>query len=478
MRRLTLYFLALMIGAVTCQSLFAQQDSAAVHHRLGFSLQGGTAFLFFSAKDASIDWGYGGGLSVVYELNYRHFLFRTGAGADITFNYNRLAPQSATRAVLEYPGMEYHFTFEPWREQQRYATAYVPLYFGGVWSGFHFLLGTKIGFQPFLGQSRITTSYTLYGTDPDVVNPMYDLYTHKMTPQTLTATQNLTFNRFNIMASAELGLCFDPWMKPESKAHVYLSLFADYGVLSINDAAANHIQDELINIRSLDDLRPASMLGHTDWQNERLNNLFAGLKLTCLFELPSKHKKPQTDPPTELPADEPILRTESETAVTPCSDTVINYVPVPILLPIPLPTPVPVREEAPVTISSPTSLNEWKEVTNTAGRTFVLDNLYFATAKHTILSSSEPALQVLLEMMLYYPDRRIRITGHTDNVGKDEDNWKLSLRRAVSVKRWLYEHGIDPYRIETEGRGETCPRVPNNSPENRQLNRRVEITIL
>lgn len=473
MRRLPLYILALMIGAVTCQPLFAQQDSAAVRHRLGFSLEGGAAFLFFSAQDASIDWGYGGGLSLVYELNYRHFLFRTGAGADITFNTNRLAPQSATRAVLEYPGMEYHFTFDPWREQQRYATAYVPLYLGGVWSGFHFLLGTKIGFQPFLTESRITTSYTLYGTDPDVVNPMYDLYTHKMTPGTLTATQNLTFSRFNIMASAELGLCFDPWMKPESRAHVYLSLFADYGVLSINDAAANHIQDELIDIRSLDDLRPASMLGHTAWQNERLNNLFAGLKLTCLFELPSKHKKPRTETPKEQPADEPVLHTEDEPVITPCPDTVIKYVYVPVPQPVPQSTPEP-----PGTTSSPSSLDEWKEVTNTTGRTFVLDNLYFATAKHTILPSSDPALQVLLEMMLYYPDRRILITGHTDDVGKDEDNWKLSLRRAVSVKRWLYEHGIDPYRMETVGKGETSPRVPNNSPENRQLNRRVEITIL
>lgn len=471
MRRF-LRFMALWV-LVAPLSLTAQQDTV-VNHRLGFSVQGGTSFLLFSAPDANSDWGYGGGLNLLYELNYHHLLFRTGVGCDISFNRSYLAPQSATREVQEFAGMEYHYTFDPYREQQRYTTAYVPVYLGGKFGGFHFLVGAKAGFYPFLGQSQITTGRTVIGTDPDVINPMENLYTHGMTPEMQTATQKLAFKQFNLMVSAELGFVFDRWMKEGSKSHVYLSLFADYGVLSINDAITNRMQDEMIVIRTTEDISVSSMLGNPLWQDKRLNNLMAGLKLTCTFDVSKLRRKAK--------------KTEQIPIISQDSDTVsrAEVIPVeePALLPIPetdsvkpIENPVGTTDDEPLS-SAPSTLDGWNNMTNAVGRTFVLDNLYFATAQHVILPSSEPTLHVLLEMMQYYPERRILITGHTDDVGKDGYNWVLSQRRAISVKRWLFEHGIDPTRIETDGKGETCPRVPNNSPENRQLNRRVEILIL
>ena len=109
---------------------------------------------------------------------------------------------------------------------------------------------------------------------------------------------------------------------------------------------------------------------------------------------------------------------------------------------------------------------------------FVLKNMFFATDKTTILPSSEPALRELYEFLRDNPEVRIRIIGHTDDVGKDDYNQRLSEGRAKSVKQEMVKRGIDSKRMVTTGHGETDPIVPNDSEEHRQMNRRVEIVIL
>ncbi len=111
-------------------------------------------------------------------------------------------------------------------------------------------------------------------------------------------------------------------------------------------------------------------------------------------------------------------------------------------------------------------------------KAIVLHNLYFASFQTTILPESEAALQQLYEMLSENPDLRIRIIGHTDDVGSDRDNQILSEGRANSVRQAMIDRGIDSTRIETEGKGEKEPVVPNTSDENRAKNRRVEFMIL
>jgi outer membrane protein OmpA-like peptidoglycan-associated protein len=111
-------------------------------------------------------------------------------------------------------------------------------------------------------------------------------------------------------------------------------------------------------------------------------------------------------------------------------------------------------------------------------KAIVLHNLYFASFQTTILPESEAALQQLYEMLSENPDLRIRIIGHTDDVGSDRDNQILSEGRATSVRQAMIDRGIDGARIETEGKGEKEPVVPNTSDENRAKNRRVEFMIL
>ena len=112
------------------------------------------------------------------------------------------------------------------------------------------------------------------------------------------------------------------------------------------------------------------------------------------------------------------------------------------------------------------------------GEVFIVKNLYFATNKTRILSRSEEALQALYMYLARNPQVRIKIVGHTDNVGKDAANQKLSDGRANEVMKDLIERGIAPERIEAEGCGESQPIDTNDTDEGRQNNRRVEIEIL
>jgi outer membrane protein OmpA-like peptidoglycan-associated protein len=78
----------------------------------------------------------------------------------------------------------------------------------------------------------------------------------------------------------------------------------------------------------------------------------------------------------------------------------------------------------------------------------------------------------------------VRIEGHTDAVGGDAYNQKLSEQRAVSIKTWLTTQGIPASRLQPRGFGETKPRAPNtkpsgsDNPEGRQQNRRVEVFVI
>lgn len=104
----------------------------------------------------------------------------------------------------------------------------------------------------------------------------------------------------------------------------------------------------------------------------------------------------------------------------------------------------------------------------------VLEGITFAKNKADITPESAATLQFALHTMLTYPDISVLIGGHTDNVGNDVTNQLLSQRRAEAVKAWLVSNGIAESRITAVGFGESQPIVPNDSEENKRINRRVE----
>ncbi len=108
------------------------------------------------------------------------------------------------------------------------------------------------------------------------------------------------------------------------------------------------------------------------------------------------------------------------------------------------------------------------------GAKIVLEGVLFATGKSDITPASDSILVLAYETLVAYPDMEVKITGHTDNVGKRDKNIKLSKDRAESVKNWLVKKGIKPERITTEGYGPDRPITLNDTPENKQKNRRIE----
>ena len=103
----------------------------------------------------------------------------------------------------------------------------------------------------------------------------------------------------------------------------------------------------------------------------------------------------------------------------------------------------------------------------------------FATGKADITPDSAKVLGEIGNLLARKPDWRLRIEGHTDNVGNAKSNQDLSDRRAQAVKAWLTsKQGVKPERLETKGFGDTKPVADNQTEAGRAKNRRVELVKL
>jgi outer membrane protein OmpA-like peptidoglycan-associated protein len=105
------------------------------------------------------------------------------------------------------------------------------------------------------------------------------------------------------------------------------------------------------------------------------------------------------------------------------------------------------------------------------------DQIEFETAEARIKQTPKTlaTLEQLAETMKKHPSiTKLRVEGHTDNVGKTRRNEKLSLARAEAVARWLAEHEVEASRITTVGYGAKRPLVANDSADHRAMNRRTE----
>jgi len=95
-----------------------------------------------------------------------------------------------------------------------------------------------------------------------------------------------------------------------------------------------------------------------------------------------------------------------------------------------------------------------------------------------IRPEARPILNQAAERLAQCPGERVRVEGHTDAIGSDSYNQDLSQRRARSVRDYIVSRGVSRGRIEAAGFGESQPIATNDTPEGRQLNRRVEIRFL
>ncbi len=103
-----------------------------------------------------------------------------------------------------------------------------------------------------------------------------------------------------------------------------------------------------------------------------------------------------------------------------------------------------------------------------------LEGVTFESGSATIMEGSFPRLDRVVEYMEHKPSTRIRISGHTDNVGNPRRNQRLSEARAQAVRQYLISKGVAEDRVEAVGHGDARPVAPNDSDEGRARNRRIE----
>ena len=105
-------------------------------------------------------------------------------------------------------------------------------------------------------------------------------------------------------------------------------------------------------------------------------------------------------------------------------------------------------------------------------------NITFEVNKSTLRPDFVDVLNSVALVLKEYKSTMIEVAGYTDSTGSDSYNQLLSQQRAQSVTNILIRDGVEPVRIDTVGYGKSRPIASNDTPEGRQQNRRVELTLL
>lgn len=112
------------------------------------------------------------------------------------------------------------------------------------------------------------------------------------------------------------------------------------------------------------------------------------------------------------------------------------------------------------------------------GDAIVLQNIQFEFNSAQLTADSDAGIQMVCDFLHRNPELKVELAGHTDNVGSEKYNLKLSADRAEVVRQALIDKGIAPNRLTSKGYGSTRPLVPNDSDEHRALNRRTEMVVV
>lgn len=170
--------------------------------------------------------------------------------------------------------------------------------------------------------------------------------------------------------------------------------------------------------------------------------------------------------------------------------------PAPEPMPAPMPAPAPVAAPAPV-VAAPADWSPAMQavfdgltsrltpsgvvVEKTRDRQVLLvipSDMSFGSGRSAVRPALADALQGVAQAMAAYPKATALVMGHTDAIGSEAINQRLSLQRADSVRDQLVGAGIDVQRISTQGMGSSAPLAENATVEGRARNRRVEILLM
>ena len=145
----------------------------------------------------------------------------------------------------------------------------------------------------------------------------------------------------------------------------------------------------------------------------------------------------------------------------------------------PAPAPAPPPAAAPAEPVTPVKVGNTSTVKQEGNKLKMPGAIVFETGKATLLPESTPVLE---QLKTFLDEKKqitlVRIEGHTDNVGQKPANLKLSGERALAVRQWLIDHGIDAKRLISVGFGDLKPVADNATAEGKSQNRRTEFIVV
>jgi outer membrane protein OmpA-like peptidoglycan-associated protein len=124
-----------------------------------------------------------------------------------------------------------------------------------------------------------------------------------------------------------------------------------------------------------------------------------------------------------------------------------------------------------------TGVAKVEKLPNDVVRVTMTNQTAFETDSTQIKPGFHSTMDKLADVVVRYNKTALTVVGHTDNVGTDSYNQKLSEQRAISVARYLEGKRVHSMRLATSGKGEAQPIAPNSTDAGRQANRRVEIYV-
>jgi len=180
-------------------------------------------------------------------------------------------------------------------------------------------------------------------------------------------------------------------------------------------------------------------------------------------------KVPAVEVPANIANISQALEPDSAPESTPYSSPYSTIEPT-TTVPTPVEVPLPVELVEGGILSNEQCVQRFELLSETGG-------IYFKVASARLDPKSVGALTTIIAVINRCPQVKLIVGGHTDSIGSQKDNQRLSELRAKSVANYMVQNNVDQQRISAVGFGETKPLVPNNSRRNRERNRRIEFTV-
>ncbi len=489
MKRL-IFIIALGLFAVS--TIAQETQTTAVYqqarHEISIWGAGGISSLQYSLDNGGEHQiGFGGfaGIGYNYFFNYN---WSIGTGAEFSYltakgkipmvsdYYQTIDNTSTTPFILNIEGKDYE-------ESQMAMYINIPLmvkYQVDVWKQhkFYAAIGPKIGIPfraEYKAEGNITTSATLpvNGTNPGTRDRIENIPSKGFSTYQVSSDGDLELD-LNYMAAAEAGM---KWHLGKYLS-LYTGLYFDYGLNNIlkgddSDFSKNFYEynRETPTSYTVNSLLVSKYNDNAGEYVERMNTLSAGVKVQLAFGLGffDKKERQKEKPATAEEVDKIMMRNTQSIEQTMDRNTGE------------IRGDMQKQTDEILTGMDKTAkeieANRMKERIMKDDPNFTGTIAGFDLSKNEILPSMRTELDRKVALMKKYPQAKIILEGHTDDLGSDEYNMQLGLQRAEAAKAYMVSKGVDESRMVTTSKGKSQPIYPNANGESRSLNRRVEFIL-